>query len=78
MDRTQQAKQIATNKLLVEILDERERDIIQAWRSAETVDEREQCATDLRALEALRETISATITGIITGDSGKPRDYPAG
>ena len=66
MDLKQQANQLKTNQLLTQILSEREHDIISSWRSATTVDEREQCATDLRALEAFRECLDSRINDLLS------------
>ena len=56
MDLTEKAQ-----KILTDVCERREIDIVQRWRSVQTVDEREQCSTDLRAVEELKELIEGYI-----------------
>lgn len=70
MELKNQANQLKNNKLLTDIFAEREQDIISSWRSAVTIEDREQCATDLRSLESLRECLDSKLNGIL-GDFSK-------
>ena len=47
--------------LLNEVCERRVTDIIEKWRSSQTVEERELCATELNATEELKELIEAQI-----------------
>lgn len=79
MDRKHDAKQLKGSRLLAEILAEREADTIAAWRSADTVEERERHWLTLRGVDALRESVYARVEAILRGDAGEqPRDYAAG
>jgi hypothetical protein len=69
MDLKSQAKQLKDNKLLASILSEREADIIAAWRSAQTVDERERQFVELSALESLREMIESKTANLLKEES---------
>jgi hypothetical protein len=68
MDRKQAARQLKNNPLLNEIFAARDAEIVDAWRSAQTLQERERCATDIRALESLRELTYARIENTLVGD----------
>lgn len=68
MDPKQEAKTLKNSQLLSDIFDECELSIIGAWKSAPTVETREQCASDLKALETLRETFYAKTESIIAGN----------
>ena len=66
MNQKQEAKALQQNQLLNDIFAQCEHDIISQWRSAATIEEREQCSTDLRALESLRESIYAKVTDLLS------------
>ena len=58
--RIKQAADLLENETLTSIFDERLSDIYERWKSGSTVEERETCYFDVRALEELRDAIYAT------------------
>lgn len=48
-------------QFLIEMCDRRDADIIESWRAADDVGERERCATDLKATEELKELFESLI-----------------
>jgi len=63
--RITEAKQLKTNPLLREVFETEKANIVQAWRSATTVDAREACFAQLNALESFFETLYATLEDIL-------------
>ncbi len=60
--RIKQAAELLENETLQYIFDEREREIYDRWKASETVEERESCYFEIKALEGLRDAIYATST----------------
>lgn len=62
------AQQLQENRLLQEILKQREADTIATWRAANTVEGRETCWQAVRQIDSLRGAINARIHDILAGD----------
>lgn len=60
--RAREAREIHENGTLREIFDERAASIRSAWEAAQTVEQREQCHADIRALNELKDAIYAAAT----------------
>jgi hypothetical protein len=71
MTKTEAAKQLASNPLLPELLDEFKDDIVSVWESANTPAEREQCWQQVHALETVKEHVSTRVRDLVNaGDAG--------
>jgi hypothetical protein len=71
MDQTRRrmmAKQLKDNELLTEIFAESERDIIESWRSAQDLAQRESAHAQLKALEGLTENVASRIHDLARDD----------
>jgi hypothetical protein len=60
--RAREAREISDNGTLRVIFDERAADIRSKWESSRTIDERETCHADIRALNELKDAIYAAAT----------------
>src|SRR5690606_6779037 len=68
--RLQNPKQVAL--WITELINRRRDDIVQAWESATSRDERERLHVALHELEALRDAIDGSLREQLAGD-GRPR-----
>lgn len=60
--RIKQAKDLLENETLRFIFDERDREIVERWKGADSVEKREACYFEITALQGLRDAIDATST----------------
>ncbi len=58
MDQRTEAEKLMANRLLPQILDELQKNQIDSWQSAETLERREQLWVMARATETVREYIN--------------------
>jgi len=70
MARAVQAKELARNPLLTQVLEQRKSDIFQQWQSAGTVEDRENAWQALRQLELLAGAIHDAIKRAISEQPG--------
>lgn len=68
--RATQARSLANNQLLQEILDQRKADIFQQWQSAGSIEGREEAWQALRQLELLAGAITDGIKRAIEDGGG--------
>lgn len=60
--RIKQATELLQNETLAHIFDAREREIVERWKGCDSLEKREACYYEIRALIELRDTIYATAT----------------
>ena len=68
MERAAAAQQLKTNKLLPQLLEQLETDLIQRWRGSATVEQREEAWIGLRQLDLLAGAIEDAAKRYSDGD----------